>query len=61
MDLRVDKDWVFHNWTLTGYLDLQNATNRRNVELMTFSYDYSEELPVYGLPILPAFGLKGAW
>jgi TonB family protein len=61
LDLRIDKAWTFERWQLTGYLDLQNATNRRNVELINWSRDWSEELRVYGLPIIPAFGLKGAW
>jgi len=38
-----------------------NATNRRNQELVNWSADYSREVPVYGLPIVPAFGLRGAW
>ena len=61
LDVRVDKDFVFDRWTLTSYLDLMNATNRRNLEMVTPSVDYTEELPVYGLPIIPAFGVKGAW
>jgi hypothetical protein len=61
LDLRVDKRWDLRRWTLAGYLDLMNATNARNVELLTWSGDYSDELPVYGLPILPAFGLRAGW
>jgi len=61
LDFRVDRDWVFRNWILTTYLDLQNTTNRKNVELMNWSTDWSTEVPVYGLPIVPAFGLRGAW
>ena len=61
LDLRVDKEWPMRTWVLTTYVDIQNATNRRNVELVNWSSDYSDEIPVYGLPVLPAFGLKGAW
>ena len=43
------------------YLDLQNATNAENVELMSWNFDYSEEDPVTSIPIVAAFGLKGAW
>ncbi len=60
-DVRVDKDFVFRKWMLTAYLDLMNATNRRNLEMVTPSADYSQEIPVYGLPIIPAFGLRGEW
>ncbi|MEC8423191.1 MAG: TonB-dependent receptor, partial [Myxococcota bacterium] len=61
LDVRVDKDWVYDTWTLTAYLDLMNATNRRNLEMRTPSADYTRELPVYGLPMIPAFGLRGSW
>jgi TonB family protein len=61
LDARVDKAWVYDRWTLTAYLDLQNATNRRNVEMISWSYDWADELPIYGLPIIPAFGLRGEW
>ena len=61
VDVRVDKEWTFRMWSLTLYLDVQNATNRRNVELLNFSPDFATEIPVYGLPILPTFGLRGAW
>ncbi len=60
-DVRFDKDWVYRNWTLTTYLDLQNATNRQNVEVMGWSEDFSEEEPITGLPIVPAFGVRGEW
>lgn len=61
IDARLDKGWTFEKWTLTGYVDLLNATNRKNVELINWSYDWSKELRVYGLPILPIVGLRGEW
>jgi TonB family protein len=61
LDLRFDKDWVYDKWTLTFYLDLQNATSRQNVEVMSWNYDYSVEEPLTSIPVVPAFGLKGAW
>lgn len=61
IDVRVDKDWVFKKWTLTLYLDIQNVTNNTNPEVIGYTYDYAAEDPIAGLPILPAFGLKGAW
>lgn len=60
-DLRIDKEYVLRNMVIGTYLDLQNATNRANPELMNWNYDYSEETPVNGLPLLPAFGLRGEW
>jgi hypothetical protein len=58
-DLRIDKKWVFDNWLLTLYLDLQNATNRRNSEGIQYGYDYGTFTTMSGLPFIPTFGLKG--
>ena len=61
LDLRIDKDYVFKNWTLTTYLDIQNATYAKNIEVLNYTYDYTEEDPVLSSPPLPAFGLRGEW
>lgn len=60
-DIRIDKEFTFKNWRFTGYLDVQNVTNQQNVDIISWSEDFSEEEPITGLPILPAFGFKGAW
>jgi hypothetical protein len=46
---------------LSAYVDIMNTTNRKNVELVTWSADYTSQTPIYGLPILPIFGLRGEW
>ncbi|MCB9675801.1 MAG: TonB family protein [Alphaproteobacteria bacterium] len=61
LDLRIDKDFQFRKWQLTTYLDVQNATNRQNVDVIGWTDDYSAEDPIAGLPLIPAFGVKGAW
>lgn len=61
LDVRYDKTYTFDKWKLTSYLDIQNITNYQNVEIMSYSFDYSEEQPITGLPIFPAIGLKGEW
>jgi len=61
VDIRVDKEWTFDRWGLTAYLDIQNATNNQNIEVMGWSYDFREETPTAGLPLLPAFGLRADW
>lgn len=61
LDIRIDKEYVFENWKLGTYLDIQNATSYSNVEVMSWSYDYAEEQPLQGTPIFPVFGLKGEW
>jgi TonB family protein len=59
LDVRIDKKFVFENFMLALYLDVQNATNRQNVEAVTYSYDYSQEAYFTGLPILPVLGIRG--
>ena len=59
LDVRVDHRWIFDQWVLTGYLDLQNAYNRQNPEGFQYDYAYRQRATVSGLPILPSFGLRG--
>jgi TonB family protein len=59
LDVRVDKTWKFQDWSLSAYLDVQNAYNRRNAEGRQYNFDYSQSQPVAGLPILPIIGLRG--
>jgi hypothetical protein len=61
VDLRIDKDYVFKKWTLTTYLEVQNATYSKNIEVQNYSYDYAEEEPILSSPPVPAFGLRGEW
>jgi hypothetical protein len=57
-DVRVDKKWQFQSWALTTYLDLQNVTNRQNVEGVSYNFDYSQSGYAHGLPIFPIVGLR---
>jgi TonB family protein len=61
LDLRVQKDFLFQNWTLSIYLDVQNVTNARNAEARVFDYRFREVLIVPGIPILPLLGVKGSF
>ncbi|MEC7987086.1 MAG: energy transducer TonB, partial [Myxococcota bacterium] len=61
LDARIDKEYIFDRWVLTAYLDIQNLSNAANVEVMSWNYDYSEEDPIAGNPLFPAFGFKGEW
>jgi hypothetical protein len=58
-DVRFDKKWVFETWILSFYVDVENATNNKNVEQINYSYDYSQHAQITGLPLLPYVGLKG--
>ncbi|MBL8923962.1 MAG: TonB-dependent receptor [Myxococcaceae bacterium] len=61
LDVRVDKRFVFENWSLVAYLDVQNATNRQNPEALFYNFNYSESAFVYSIPILPTVGVRGEW
>lgn len=59
LDVRVDKRWIFRDWSLTAYIDIQNIYNRQNPEGTAYSYDFSESARVTGLPFIPAIGIRG--
>ncbi|MBM4777061.1 MAG: TonB-dependent receptor [Archangiaceae bacterium] len=61
LDVRIDKRFVFQSWMLAIYVDVQNVTNRANVEGVLNSYDYSTRTFVTGLPILPVLGVRGEY
>ena len=61
LDVRLDKKWIYNNWILTGYLDIENVTNHKNVEEINYSYNYQQQARVTGLPILPTIGIKGEY
>jgi TonB family protein len=61
LDVRVDKRFVFENWSLVAYLDVQNVTNQQNPEALFYNFNYSESAFVYSIPILPTLGLRGEW
>ena len=61
LDLRVDKSWTFKRWELAFFLDVQNATNTRNVEVISWTYDFAQEDGVLGLPVFPVLGLRASW
>lgn len=61
LDLRVDKEWVFQTWTFGVYLDLQNVYYSQTAEAYRFQYDLLRKVPIAGIPIIPAFGLRGSF
>ncbi len=61
LDVRIDKRFVFQRWMLAVYLDVQNVTNRYNVEAVINNYDYTQSHYLYSLPILPSLGIRGEW
>lgn len=59
LDIRIDRKFVYDTWILTAYVDVQNIMNAKNSQNIEYSYDYSQNKKVRGLPILPTFGVKG--
>ena len=58
-DVRIDKHWVFGNFRLTTYLDVQNVYNHMAVEDYVYNFDFSQVAYQTGLPILPSLGTRG--
>jgi TonB family protein len=60
LDARVDKRWKFGDFTLSAYLDLINAYNRKNPDFIQYNYDFSEsKAQTASLPIVPSLGVRG--
>jgi outer membrane receptor protein involved in Fe transport len=60
LDLRIDKRWKLGDLTLSAYLDLINAYNRKNPDFIQYNYDFSESRAQTGsLPIVPSLGMRG--
>ncbi len=61
LDLRADKRWTYQSWMLSLYLEVQNATNRKNAEGVAYNYDYTQRGWSTGLPLYPSFGLRAEY
>ncbi|MDP1825194.1 MAG: TonB-dependent receptor [Archangium sp.] len=59
LDVRIDKRFVFDNWVLALYLDIQNVTNQKNPEGLFYSFNYAQKAEVNGLPFFPSLGIRG--
>ncbi len=61
LDVRADKRWTRRTWILSAYLEVQNATNRKNPEGAAYNYDYSQQGWMTGLPLFPSFGIRAEY
>lgn len=59
LDFRVDKKYIYDHQIWSVYADIQNVLNTKNVEQVSYSYDYSQKQNTTGIPFLPAIGVKG--
>jgi len=59
LDLRVDRKLMTKGrFKLTGYIDLLNVLNTKNVSSYDYNKDYSSRAELYQLPRIVSFGLK---
>ena len=58
LDVRLDRAWRRSWGDLNLYLDLQNVSNRRNPEGVTYNDDFSRQSHTSGLPIFPSIGVE---
>jgi hypothetical protein len=61
LDVRTDYDFLFSDWTLTTFFELQNATNRENTVGYRNAPDFSSREPIAGTPIIPNLGIKAVF
>jgi hypothetical protein len=61
LDLRAEKTWLFEQWSLSTFLDVQNVYNATNVEAVRYDYRFRNSAPVSSLPFLPTIGVRGRW
>lgn len=61
LDIRIDKRWVFDEWELEAYVDVQNVYDRRNTEVYAPTFDFKNEVAIPSLPIFPILGVKGVF
>jgi len=57
-DVRIDRRFIYDKWIFTGYLDVQNVTNRKNPEALFPNYNCNGYATLTGLPIFPTLGLR---
>lgn len=58
LDVRSDYDFRYNDWTLSAYIELQNALNQENIQGFRYAPDYSSREEIMGTPLIPAFGVK---
>ncbi len=57
-DLRLDKRWIYQNWMLNAYLDIQNVYDSKNPQGLRYNFDYTESRTDQGMPIVTILGLR---
>ncbi len=58
LDIRADRQFDFKRVDLTGYIELINAYNQKNIAGYDYNQDFSEREEIHQLPLLISFGVK---
>ncbi len=61
LDVYVEKRWVFDQWSLLTYLDVQNVYNQTNTEAFVSSFDFKRTEALPGIPFFPSIGLRATF
>ncbi len=61
LDLRIDKTFIFDDWRLDLYLEVNNASNRANIEAIQYADDYRSRDDITSLPLTPSLGIRGSF
>lgn len=59
LDLRLDRKWVFDQFSATTYLDVLNVYNQANAEGVTADYRSRQVQTIPSLPLVPVLGISG--
>jgi outer membrane cobalamin receptor len=58
LDVRLSHRRRFWGSSWLFYLDVINVYNRKNVQVYDYNSDFSEKKPIYGIPLVPTFGVS---
>jgi hypothetical protein len=61
LDVRAEKTWVFNNWMIGTYVDIQNVLDIENVEAIQYDYRFRDSSPITSVPFVPTIGVRGQW
>ena len=58
LDVRLDRKWVFEQFSATAYIDVLNVYNNTNIEGVISDFRSREVQAIPSLPFLPVFGMS---
>jgi TonB family protein len=58
LDVRLAKRWRLAPFEVEAFVEVQNATNRKNPEEWVYAADYRSRTTLTGLPLLPSTGAR---